>query len=255
MPPPNNNPYVGPRSFSYEQRERFFGREREARYEDVPPGDHTFRVQSRDSLGDWGATATVAVLVPSWFWEAIWFRALALVALSAGVLALGQRRASKARAAREVEIFLGAPGHEGGHVLISDVEGNETERLFSGDEIGVPVHFCEHFGNSLPRSFRCRARHRYAAVGAVDDIDAEFAECRRVGQARMALFHRDREDSDLAFVFHRDRRISPGRIDRAGEQRGDGLAGALVRLIEGFDPGNLVETDLGEVVRGALSRA
>lgn len=68
---------------------------RELRISALPPGEYRFEVRSRAAAGEWGPVAGFSFsIAPAW-WQSLWFRALALLAL-AGLVALAvQRRLRK----------------------------------------------------------------------------------------------------------------------------------------------------------------
>lgn len=68
---------------------------RELRISALPPGEYRFEVRSRAAAGEWGpVTGFSFSIAPAW-WQSLWFRALALLAV-AGLVALAvQRRLRK----------------------------------------------------------------------------------------------------------------------------------------------------------------
>lgn len=64
------------------------GAERTARYNQLPPGPHTFEVQARDPMGDWSTSAALSLQQSPRFHQTWWFSALgtlAILSIVAGV--------------------------------------------------------------------------------------------------------------------------------------------------------------------------
>lgn len=62
--------------------------QRVARYNQLPPGDHVFEVQSRDPFGGWGASASVRIRQLPYFYQTWWFRVLLALAVVAAIGAI-----------------------------------------------------------------------------------------------------------------------------------------------------------------------
>ena len=81
--------------------------ERTIRYASLPPGRYSFEVQASAPGGPWSSASVLAVKVPAFFWQTIWFRLL-LAAAAAGAVAfpfwtLLRRGHSRRMAALELE--------------------------------------------------------------------------------------------------------------------------------------------------------
>ncbi len=64
------------------------GAERTARYNQLPPGPHTFEVQARDPGGDWSPSATLSLRQNPRFHQTLWFSALVTLAILSIVASL-----------------------------------------------------------------------------------------------------------------------------------------------------------------------
>jgi signal transduction histidine kinase len=73
------------------------GGRRNATYNQLPPGVHTFEVQARDGLGPWGPAATLAIDQQPRFYQTPWFVLLLAVALAATIYAIYRWRVHSLR--------------------------------------------------------------------------------------------------------------------------------------------------------------
>ena len=84
----------------------YAGARRSAYYTNIPPGDYTFRVEAANNDGLWNdAGANVAFTLRRHFYRTLWFYALLLVILIAGILLFIRRRLRLAQ--REFRAVLG----------------------------------------------------------------------------------------------------------------------------------------------------
>jgi signal transduction histidine kinase/ligand-binding sensor domain-containing protein len=82
------------------------GTRRTAYYTNIPPGSYTFRVQAENNDGIWNtAGAAFSFKLEPHFYQTVWFYALLLAALAAGLVLLIRLRVS--RAEREFKAVLG----------------------------------------------------------------------------------------------------------------------------------------------------
>lgn len=105
--------YVAPQKVRYRYMLQGFdrgwtyaGTRRSAYYTNIPPGDYTFHVEAANNDGLWNdAGATLSFNLQRHFYQTIWFYALLLAAVIAGVLLLLRRRLRLAE--REFRAVLG----------------------------------------------------------------------------------------------------------------------------------------------------
>jgi signal transduction histidine kinase/ligand-binding sensor domain-containing protein len=105
--------YVAPQKVRYRYMLQGFdrswtyaGARRSAYYTNIPPGDYTFRVEAANNDGLWNdAGARLAFTLQRHFYQTIWFYALLLAALIAGILLFLRRRLRLAE--REFRAVLG----------------------------------------------------------------------------------------------------------------------------------------------------
>lgn len=64
------------------------GTERKASYSRLPAGNYSFKVQARNGDGPWRESPALAIYVAPFFWQTWWFRAVALLVFTAGVIAV-----------------------------------------------------------------------------------------------------------------------------------------------------------------------
>lgn len=84
----------------------YAGARRSAYYTNIPPGNYTFRVEAANNDGLWNDTgAKVAFVLRRHFYQTLWFYALLLAAVIAGILLLLRRRLRMAE--REFRAVLG----------------------------------------------------------------------------------------------------------------------------------------------------
>lgn len=82
------------------------GTRRTAYYTNIPPGHYTFRVQAENNDGIWNTSgAAFSFELEPHFYQTVWFYALLLAALAAGILLLIRSREN--RAEREFKAVLG----------------------------------------------------------------------------------------------------------------------------------------------------
>jgi signal transduction histidine kinase/ligand-binding sensor domain-containing protein len=62
--------------------------QRIARYNQLPPGDHLFEVQSRDPFAGWGESASIRIRQLPYFYQTWWFRVLLALAAAAAIWAI-----------------------------------------------------------------------------------------------------------------------------------------------------------------------
>jgi ligand-binding sensor domain-containing protein/signal transduction histidine kinase len=76
--------------------------DRAARYTRIPPGKYTFRVRASNSDGVWNETgAGVGIVIPPPFWQTLWFRLAALLALLGAAHAAHRMRLRSLRVQKE----------------------------------------------------------------------------------------------------------------------------------------------------------
>ncbi len=94
------------------------GERRIARYADLPPGEHTFRVEARYPGGEWDESSSIRLFVPARLHEALWFRGLLGLALAGVAFSLYRARRRTVRSEQEA--------------LVSELERHRSEERARG---------------------------------------------------------------------------------------------------------------------------
>jgi len=135
--------------------------DRTAHYPRLLPGEYRFQVMARDRGGAWSEpTSTVAVNVPAFFWETVWFWGAIATAALIG-MALGVRAYYKRKAVRQVEKLERRHAIERERARIArdihdDVGAGLTEMALlselAQEEAGQPALVREHLDHIFQRS-------------------------------------------------------------------------------------------------------
>jgi PAS domain S-box-containing protein len=127
--------------------------ERQASFSDLPPGRHQFRVRAANNDGVWNEVgASLAFVQVPFFWQTLWFRALALLLLTGGAGGLAWRiqrdkllRQSE-RLQQQVALALERARYKAlfessaDAIFILEPEGPNRDRIISANPAAAAMH-------------------------------------------------------------------------------------------------------------------